>query len=197
MGYLDKTSMTVTATFTKRGREILANAISGENQNGEHIITKFALGDDEIDYALWDETQSSNLEGRMIDNMPLLEGFVNQQEIMNSFVVNPPPMPALPPVINVDVYNDIVLEGFGSVMHITPTTDNFSWEDDDGTTQFVEEYEFFIEQDNLFEMYNPFTSPSTNFTMNIYIGDAPLTDFTMSVASPTSFPPIANFTMTA
>jgi len=33
--------------------------------------------------------------------------------------------------------------------------------------------------------------------MNIYIGNAPITNFNMSVALPTSFPPIANFTMTA
>ena len=83
MGYLDKTTQTVTAHFTKRGRETLANALSG-NTSGDYIITKFALGDDEVDYGLWDETQQNNLEGRMIDNMPLLEGFINQQEIMNS-----------------------------------------------------------------------------------------------------------------
>ena len=174
MGYLDKTSMTVTATFTKRGREILANAISGENQNGEHIITKFALGDDEIDYALWDETQSSNLEGRMIENMPLLEGFVNQQEIMNSFVVNPPPMPALPPVVNVDVYNDIVLEGFGSVMHITPTTDNFSWENPvTGLTEYTEDYEFILGLDNLAILYQAWSPPISDFIVTVIDGGDP------------------------
>ena len=48
MGYLDKTTQTVTAHFTKRGRETLANALSG-NTSGDYIITKFALGDDEVD----------------------------------------------------------------------------------------------------------------------------------------------------
>ena len=105
---------------------------------------------------------------------------------MNSFIIDPPEIP-LGSMIS-SVQSAIVFGGSGEIIDVIPTTENHGE---------IEEYEFFIEQDNLFEMYNPFTSPSTNFTMNIYIGDAPLTDFTMSVASPTSFPPIANFTMTA
>ena len=185
MGYLNKTTQTVTAHFTKRGREILANALAGAVDDS-YVITKFALGDDEIDYGLWDETQPANLQGRVIENMPLLESFLNQKEIMNSFIIDPPEIP-LGSMIS-SVQSQIVFEGAGEIVDVIPTTENHGE---------IEEYEFFIEQDNLFEMYNPFTSPSTNFTMNIYIGDAPLTDFTMSVASPTSFPPIANFTMTA
>ena len=78
MGYLDKTSLTVTAHFTKRGREILANALAGAIDDS-YVITKFALGDDEVDYGLWDETQPANLQGRVIENMPLLESFLNQK----------------------------------------------------------------------------------------------------------------------
>ena len=48
MGYLDKTTQTVTAHFTKRGRELLADALSGGNVD-KCEITQFALGDDEID----------------------------------------------------------------------------------------------------------------------------------------------------
>ena len=88
MGYLDKTTMSVTAHFTKRGREILATALSGVTDDS-YVITQFALGDDEIDYGLWDETQASNLEGRIIENMPVLESFVNEQEIMNYFKIKP------------------------------------------------------------------------------------------------------------
>ena len=43
MGVLDNTSVTVDAILTKKGREKLAK---GE---GQFRITKFALGDDEID----------------------------------------------------------------------------------------------------------------------------------------------------
>ena len=43
MAYLNNTEITVDAILTKKGREKLA---SGEGLN----ITKFALGDDEVDY---------------------------------------------------------------------------------------------------------------------------------------------------
>ena len=39
MGYIDKTSLTVTAHFTKRGRETLANALSGFIDDS-YVITK-------------------------------------------------------------------------------------------------------------------------------------------------------------
>ena len=47
MAYLNNTEITVDAILTKKGREKLA---SGEGLN----ITKFALGDDEIDYTLYE-----------------------------------------------------------------------------------------------------------------------------------------------
>ena len=47
MGYLNNETITVEATLTKRGRELLASD-SGLN------ITSFALADDEIDYKLYD-----------------------------------------------------------------------------------------------------------------------------------------------
>ena len=122
MGYLDKTTQTVTAHFTKRGREILANALSGAT-DGSYVITQFALGDDEIDYGLWDETQPANLQGRVIENMPLLESFINQQEIMNSFIIDPPDIP-LGSVIS-NVQSEIQFEGANEIVDIIPSTDNF------------------------------------------------------------------------
>jgi len=47
MAYLDNTEITVDAILTKKGRQKLA---SGQSLN----ITKFALGDDEIDYTLYE-----------------------------------------------------------------------------------------------------------------------------------------------
>ncbi len=47
MGYLDNSSVTVDAILTLKGRELLA-------KGGDAFkITQFALGDDEIDYSLW------------------------------------------------------------------------------------------------------------------------------------------------
>jgi len=184
MGYLNKTTQTVTAHFTKRGREILANALSGAIDDS-YVITQFALGDDEVDYGLWDEAQPDNLQGRVIDNMPVLESFVNQKEIMNSFImVETPSIPYGSTISNVQ--SAITFEGKDEIIDIIPSTENH----DD-----TEEYEFFLEHDNLVEMYNPFTNPISNFSMSIYIGDAPTSDFNMSVATPAGVPPVANFTM--
>jgi len=46
MGFLNNTTVTVDAVLTKKGRELLAR---GQN---EFKITKFAFGDDEVDYGL-------------------------------------------------------------------------------------------------------------------------------------------------
>jgi hypothetical protein len=76
--------------LTKRGIDYLRSAVFGENQNREHIITKFALGDDEVDYGLWDVTPSgSNFVkpyGQVIDNQPVFEPIITNTEIMNSFI---------------------------------------------------------------------------------------------------------------
>ena len=82
MGLLDKSSLVIDAILTNKGRDYLRKAVFGENQNGEHVITKFALGDDEIDYGLWDETVTdtttfSKPYGQVIDNQPITEPNVN------------------------------------------------------------------------------------------------------------------------
>ena len=47
MGYLDNSSVTVDAILTLKGRELLAKGGNAFN------ITQFAVGDDEVDYSLW------------------------------------------------------------------------------------------------------------------------------------------------
>ena len=95
MGFIDKDNLAVDAILTNKGRDYLRKAVFGENQNGEHVITKFALADDEIDYGLWDMTVSgSNFVkpfGQVIDNQPLTEPNVNwrsptDSEIMKYFL---------------------------------------------------------------------------------------------------------------
>ena len=90
MGFINKDSLTVDAVLTKKCIDYLRTAVNGENQNGEHVITKFALSDDEIDYGLWDETPSgSNFVkpyGQVIDNQPVLEPTITDNEIMRYFL---------------------------------------------------------------------------------------------------------------
>ena len=78
MGFLDNTSITVDAILTKKGRELLAR---GENA---FQITKFALADDEVDYNLWDTAHpnGSSYYGAVIENMPVLEAFTDETQVM-------------------------------------------------------------------------------------------------------------------
>ena len=77
MGYLNNTSRILDAILTKKGREILSSG-------GDFAVTKFALGDDEVDYSLWDTTHTSGTDhyGAVIDNLPALEPFNDPSEIM-------------------------------------------------------------------------------------------------------------------
>ena len=77
MGYLNNSSRILDAILTKKGREILSSG-------GDFTVTKFALGDDEIDYALWDTKHTSGTDyyGAVIDNLPALEPFNDPSEIM-------------------------------------------------------------------------------------------------------------------
>jgi len=74
MGYLDNTSITVDAILTKKGRELLASS------RNAFEITKFALGDDEVDYTLYNpsHTLGSSYYGEMIENMPVLEAITDE-----------------------------------------------------------------------------------------------------------------------
>lgn len=67
MGFLNKSTITVDAILTKKGREKLAS--------GDFEITKFAVADDDVDYNLWDinHSKGSNFYGQAIEAMPLTE----------------------------------------------------------------------------------------------------------------------------
>ena len=84
MGYLDNKSITVDAILTKRGRELLSR------NDGSFIITQFALGDDEIDYSLFNENHPNGTQfsAEAIENMPLIEPIHNGANMMNSKLMN-------------------------------------------------------------------------------------------------------------
>ena len=78
MGYLNNQVVTVDAILTNKGRELLAK------NDGSFRITQFALADDEIDYTLYNPTHpsGSSFYGEAIQNMPLLEAFPIETQIM-------------------------------------------------------------------------------------------------------------------
>ena len=121
MGFLNNTSVTVDAVLTKKGRELLARG------QDEFQITKFALADDEIDYRLRDVTHpnGSNYYGAVIENMPLLEAFVDENQVMRFKLVSLPKNTAKLPVLEVPSPS-LVFNGPGVTQTITPNTRNGS-----------------------------------------------------------------------
>ncbi|MBT4207729.1 hypothetical protein HOE22_05235 [Candidatus Woesearchaeota archaeon] len=83
MGYLNNTTRTLDAILTKKGRELLSTG-------GNFTVSKFALGDDEIDYDLWDTTHTRGTDyyGAVIENLPALEPFNDPSEIMKYKLVS-------------------------------------------------------------------------------------------------------------
>ena len=125
MGFLNNTSITVDAILTKKGRELLAR---GQN---EFNITKFALSDDEIDYNLWDVTHpnGSNYYGAVIENMPLLESFVDENQVMRFKLITLPKNTAKMPILEVPAPN-LTFTGPGITQVVSPNTRNGADTDD-------------------------------------------------------------------
>ena len=119
MGYLNNSVITVDAILTKKGRELLAK------NDGSFRITQFALADDEIDYTLYNPTHPSGSAyyGEAIDNMPLLEAFPDEQQIMKYKLVTLPRGTAKLPVLDLG-YAAITLKQ-GAQLAITPQTLNY------------------------------------------------------------------------
>ena len=119
MGYLNNSVVTVDAILTTKGRELLAK------NDGSFRITQFAFADDEIDYTLYNPTHPSGsaFYGEAIQNMPLLEAFPQETQIMKYKLATLPRGTAKLPVLNLG-YSAITLVQ-GASLAITPQTLNY------------------------------------------------------------------------
>ena len=119
MGYLNNQVVTVDAILTNKGRELLAK------NDGSFRITQFALADDEIDYTLYNPTHpsGSSFYGEAINNMPLLEAFPIETQIMKYKLATLPRGTAKLPVLDLG-YSAISLQQ-GASLAVTPQTLNF------------------------------------------------------------------------
>jgi hypothetical protein len=119
MGYLNNQVVTVDAILTTKGRELLAK------NDGSFRITQFALADDEIDYTLYNPTHpsGSSFYGEAIQNMPLLEAFPQETQIMKYKLATLPRGTAKLPVLDLG-YSAITLQQ-GTSLSITPQTLNY------------------------------------------------------------------------
>jgi len=119
MGYLNNSSVTVDAILTLKGRELLA-------KGGDAFkITQFAVGDDEIDYTLWnpDHPLGTSYYGTIIENMPITEAIPDETQALKYKLVTLPKQTTNIPVVSVG-NNSIILPGPGTSAIISPNTAN-------------------------------------------------------------------------
>jgi len=120
MGYLNNSVVTVDAILTTKGRQLLAQ------NDGSFRITQFALADDEIDYTLYNPNQPSGSAyyGEALANMPLLEAFPLETQVMKYKLVTLPRGTAKMPILDLG-YSAIVIKQ-GANLAITPQTLNYT-----------------------------------------------------------------------
>ena len=119
MAILNNSTITVDAILTTKGRELLAR------NDGSFQITQFSLGDDEIDYTLYNPNHPSGsaFYGEAIEAMPVIEAFPNESQIMRYKLVTLPRGTSRLPVVNLG-YSSIILKQ-GASLTITPQTLNY------------------------------------------------------------------------
>ena len=119
MGYLNNAVITVDAILTTKGRELLAR------NDGSFQITQFALSDDEIDYTLYNPNHPSGSAyyGEAIDNLPLIEAFPSELQIMKYKLTTLPRGTAKLPVLDLGYAAATMKQG--AQLAITPQTLNY------------------------------------------------------------------------
>tara|TARA_R110001592_G_scaffold152388_2_gene379850 strand:- start:3617 stop:4297 length:681 start_codon:yes stop_codon:yes gene_type:complete len=120
MGYLNNQIITVDAILTNKGRELLARG------DGSFNITQFALSDDEIDYTLYNPTHPSGsaFYGEAIQNMPLMEAFPDESQMMKYKLVTLPRGTTVMPTVGIGT--DRIIEKQGRTFVIDPSTSNYN-----------------------------------------------------------------------
>ena len=116
MAYLDNTEITVDAILTKKGREKLA---AGQGLN----ITKFALGDDEIDYTLYEPAhpKGSAYYDSAIKAIPITEASPDETQVLRYKLVTLPKGTTKIPKVEFGVPSISTTQNGGQV-NLSPTT---------------------------------------------------------------------------
>jgi hypothetical protein len=119
MGFLNNSIVTIDAILTTKGRQLLAKG------DGTFKITQFALADDEIDYTLYNPSHPSGSAyyGEAIENMPILEAFPQETQVMKYKLITLPRGTAKLPILDLG-YTSIVIKQ-GASLAITPQTLNY------------------------------------------------------------------------
>jgi len=121
MSFLDSSTAVIDVILTTKGRELLAR------NDGSFKITKFALGDDEINYQLWDATDTESPDKNVL-TLPVLEPSSNPSVGLRYRLVTAPKGTLKLPILELTPENAQVI--FGSDATFSIITKN--GEDPDG-----------------------------------------------------------------
>tara|TARA_R110002167_G_scaffold139170_3_gene326613 strand:- start:541 stop:1194 length:654 start_codon:yes stop_codon:yes gene_type:complete len=161
MGYLDNSSITVDAILTKRGRELLAR------NDGSFKITQFALGDDEVDYTLFNESHPNGTQyaSEAIENMPLIEAIPDGSNSMHSKLITLARGTSVIPFITTSYPTTGISISQGDPVTLSPTTTNLNGIN----TVSTETYIFTIIDNRLTDSFvGDEQREGTTFTTNAY-----------------------------
>ena len=116
MAYLNNTEITVDAILTKKGREKLA---AGQGLN----ISKFALGDDEVDYSLYEPAhpKGSAYYDSAIKAIPITEASPDETQVLKYKLVTLPKGTTKIPKVEFGIPSISVNQNSGQVQ-LSPTT---------------------------------------------------------------------------
>ena len=143
MGYLNNQVVTVDAILTTKGRELLAKG------DGSFNITQFALSDDEVDYTLYNPNHPSGSAyyGEAIENMPLLEAFPEETQMMKYKLVSLARGTAKMPILQLGQTSLNIANG--APFNVTPNTINYL----DGQTTEPSGYQFTVSDIRVFGQF--------------------------------------------
>lgn len=115
MAFLDSTTAVIDAILTRKGRELLAK------NDGSFQITKFAFGDDEVNYQLFDATRATDQDSDIL-NLPVLEPVSNENVALLYRLVTLPEGTLKISTLNITPTTATV--DYGADLQVTVTTDN-------------------------------------------------------------------------
>jgi hypothetical protein len=120
MSFISNKQFTIDAILTKKGRELLSK------NDGSFNISYFALGDDEIDYTLWNSNhpKGSAYFGEAIENIPIMEATPNESQLMVSKLISLPRGTSKIPVISIGLTTITLKQG--ASITLTPQTLNYN-----------------------------------------------------------------------
>jgi hypothetical protein len=117
MAYIDNQTITVDATLTKKGREILA-------KTGDLQINSFSLADDEMDYRLYqpNHPNGSAFYDIALRNTPVFEPLTDETQVMKYKLVTLNQGVTAIPVISIAQDKILITRDYTGEIIISPST---------------------------------------------------------------------------